>query len=63
MRSAAEILDAATEEQVRSWMASIEKSEWPADMPVPAEALRCVWQKLQRRFMDLPHPKPKKGGK
>ena len=58
LKTVAEIVEGATDEQIREWYPDIVAERWPATMPVPEEAFGAVWPKLQRRFINLP-PLPK----
>jgi hypothetical protein len=53
-KSIREIIEEATEKQIRSWFEDIRDSEWPKTMPIPSEALDAVWHTLQRAYMNLP---------
>jgi hypothetical protein len=53
-QSVSEIIETATDAQVRAWYKAICDNHWPADMPVPCEACESIWHKLQKAYMSLP---------
>lgn len=54
LRFAHDIVDGATNSQIRRWYAEICEGRWPKRMPVPHEALEAVWAKLHARAINLP---------
>lgn len=44
-----EILAECSDQDASRWLDSVKNGEWPSDMPIPSEALRMVWRKLQER--------------
>lgn len=59
LKGVAEIVDSASNEQVRSWLKAVRDGKWPADMEMPREAFRAVWYTLTMKELSLTEPDKK----
>ena len=59
MKTILQVIESASDEQIRSWFANLSAGIWPTDMPIPMEAFHAVYHKMQQAYRELPLPAEK----